>query len=155
MILYRLKCHLLESTHIKKTKLIKYLIFQIFNEEIKSETEIYNTLLLIPSVFENLIGNENETLESILNEQDNLKTEGSFLSKKISYYEFNKLKSSNLLKQIQNEKGRLLLYENLMFHFPEYLEITMKLQNVLMNDSGFLSTTWRIYLAIMVLFSLK
>ena len=92
----------------------------------------------------------NLTFEEIVKEKLLFKEEGEFFHSYESKYSFNKDATLKLLKKISFEKSRLLLHEKLFFWFPDYLELSYKKFNIIMNENGVISIPTRYYIAIMV-----
>jgi hypothetical protein len=96
-----------------------------------------------------------DSLYQILEEDKILKSTGQLFTEYKSSYPFNSEVSLNALKSIAAENGRLQLYEGFYLWFSDYYSYYSSTINALMCDNDCIPVTWKYYLAIMAVSSIK
>lgn len=109
-----------------------------------------------PKIFEKKIY-PNIRIEEILNkpQEKNLKETGELFTIYESQYPYNRNTSFDTLIKISSENGRLKLYEGFFIWFSEYYELYDKAQSVLMSKEDYMPLTWKYYIAIMAVSTIR
>ena len=154
-IISRLKFHLSESVYIKTSELIRYILDTEFKVKFSIPDSLASRSFLQNSTIFSKEKNPYLSFNEICKEKLIVKEEGELCHSSESKYKYDKGEARKLLKTIICEKNRILLYEKLLLLFPDYLDINMKMINIIMNESGFISIPQRYYLAIMAVSTVK
>lgn len=84
-----------------------------------------------------------------------MKETGNFFINHISFYDFKPEVALTALNIMHKINGRVFLYENLFFLFPEYYEMYRNTLQVLMVKDSIIPRKWKYYLAIMAVSTIK
>jgi hypothetical protein len=87
-------------------------------------------------------------IETFLKENLNMRIFTSNVIKTKSMYN-SSFGIDDIIGYISDRKGRLFIYEHYFTWFNEYFNYYMKTINLLIKDEGYIPLTWRYYIAIM------
>jgi hypothetical protein len=92
---------------------------------------------------------------NVNNFQTNLKETASLFNDYKSYYPFNSENSFNALVKMNSRNGRMFLYEGFFLWFSDYFQSYSNTVDKLMSDDNCIPMTWKYYLAIMAVATIK
>jgi hypothetical protein len=85
-----------------------------------------------------------------------LKEKGDIFTNFASFYPYDKEKALQSVEKIGNEEGRIKLYESFFLMFNEYYHLLQaNTFNILMNEDNYIPLTWKFYIAIMAVSTVR
>jgi hypothetical protein len=109
-----------------------------------------------PKIFEKKIYPYIRIEEILKNpEEKNLKDTDELFTTYESQYPYSKDTSYEALIKISSKNGRMRLYEGFFLWFSEYYDLYDKAKNVLMSKEDYMPLTWKYYIAIMAVSTIR